>query len=74
MPRRARRPDGKQLAGCAIDKQWLSRLGELAGKVRVWELSAEPKAQLPPKHLDIKKLPNPAKEPGPTPPAAVQPR
>jgi len=50
-------PDGKQLAGCAIDKKWLSRLGELVGKVRVWELSAEPKAQLPPKHLYIKKLP-----------------
>jgi WD40 repeat protein len=50
-------PDGKQLAGCAIDKRWLSRLGELTGKVRVWELSAEPKAQLPPKHVYIKQLP-----------------
>ncbi len=50
-------PDGKKLAGCAIDKKWLSRLGELIGKVRVWELSAEPKAQLPPKHLYTKTLP-----------------
>ena len=51
-------PDGKQLAGCAIDKRWLSRLGELTGKVRVWELSAEPKTQLPPKQAYIKQLPN----------------
>ncbi len=50
-------PDGKQLAGCAIDKRWLSNLDALTGKVRVWELSAEPKAQLPPKHVFIKQLP-----------------
>ena len=50
-------PDGKQLAGCAIDKRWLSNPGKLIGKVRVWELSAEPKAQLPPKHVYIKQLP-----------------
>ena len=50
-------PDGKRLAGCAIDKRWLSNLGKLIGKVRVWELSAEPKAQLPPKHAYIKQLP-----------------
>jgi hypothetical protein len=34
-------PDGKQLAGCASDKQWLNRSGRLIGKVRVWELSPE---------------------------------
>ena len=50
-------PDGKKLAGCALDKKWLSRLGELVGKVRVWELAKEPKAQLPPKHLYTKTLP-----------------
>jgi WD40 repeat protein len=50
-------PDGKQLAGCAMDRSWLTRLGELIGKVRVWELSADPHAQLPPKHLYSKKLP-----------------
>ncbi len=50
-------PDGKQLAGCAIDKRWLSNPGKLVGKVRVWELFAEPKAQLPPKHVYIKRLP-----------------
>jgi beta-lactamase regulating signal transducer with metallopeptidase domain/WD40 repeat protein len=50
-------PDGKQLAGCAIDKRWLDNLGKLIGKVRVWELSAEPKAQLPPKQVYIKQLP-----------------
>jgi WD40 repeat protein len=50
-------PNGQQLAGCAINKQWLGRLGELIGKVRVWELSAEPKAQLPPKQTYIKQLP-----------------
>ncbi len=42
-------PDGKRLAGCAIDKRWLTRSGRLVGKVRVWELASEPKAQLPPK-------------------------
>lgn len=50
-------PDGKQLAGCAVDKKWLSRLGELIGKVRVWDLSAAPKAQLPPKPAYTKTLP-----------------
>ncbi len=50
-------PNGKQLAGCAIDKRWLSNPGKRIGKVRVWELSAEPKAQLPPKHVYIKRLP-----------------
>ena len=50
-------PDGKRLAGCAINKAWLSNSGRLVGKVRVWELSAEPKAQLPPKHLYTKQLP-----------------
>jgi beta-lactamase regulating signal transducer with metallopeptidase domain/WD40 repeat protein len=50
-------PDGKQLAGCAIDKTWLNRLGELTGKVRVWALSAEPKEQLPPRHVYFKQLP-----------------
>jgi WD40 repeat protein len=50
-------PDGRQLAGCAIDKNWLTHLGDLIGKVRVWQLSAAPKAQLPPKHAFIKRLP-----------------
>ncbi len=30
-------PDGKQLAGSAFDEVWLSRLGELVGKLHVWE-------------------------------------
>jgi beta-lactamase regulating signal transducer with metallopeptidase domain/WD40 repeat protein len=50
-------PDGQQLAGCAIDKTWLSNVGKLVGKVRVWQLSAEPKAQLPPQHVYSKQLP-----------------
>jgi RNA polymerase sigma factor (sigma-70 family) len=50
-------PDGKRLAGCAIDKKWLQRLGQLTGKVHVWELAAEPKGQLPPKPLYTKQLP-----------------
>lgn len=50
-------PDGKRLAGCAINKAWLTRLGELIGKVRVWELAAEPKGQRPPKQLYAKPLP-----------------
>jgi beta-lactamase regulating signal transducer with metallopeptidase domain/WD40 repeat protein len=50
-------PDGRQLAGCAGNKEWLTRGGELIGKVRVWELSAEPRAQLPPKQSYIMPLP-----------------
>jgi beta-lactamase regulating signal transducer with metallopeptidase domain/WD40 repeat protein len=50
-------PDGERLAGCAINKAWLSRLGELIGKVRVWELAAEPNAQLPPKRAYEQRLP-----------------
>jgi RNA polymerase sigma factor (sigma-70 family) len=29
-------PDGQQLAGCAINTAWLARLGELVGKLHVW--------------------------------------
>jgi RNA polymerase sigma factor (sigma-70 family) len=52
-------PDGKRLAGCAIDKKWLRRLAQPrpAGKVRVWELAAGPKAQRPPRHLYNSQLP-----------------
>ncbi|HJZ92588.1 MAG TPA: WD40 repeat domain-containing protein [Gemmataceae bacterium] len=42
--------DGKHLAGCVIDRQWLRRPGKTQpnGQVHVWELAAEPKAQRPP--------------------------
>ena len=52
-------PDGKKLAGCVIDKKWLqlSPKTRPSGKVHVWELSNEPKAQAPPKHLFTKTLP-----------------
>jgi WD40 repeat protein len=50
-------PDGKRLGGCAIHKKWLTRLGELIGKVRVWELAADPQAQVAPKHSYVKELP-----------------
>ena len=52
-------PDGKRLAGCALDKKWLQLYpkARLSGKVHVWELAAEPKAQLPPQHLYTKPLP-----------------
>lgn len=53
-------PDGKRLAGCVIDKKWLQldpKPPLLSGQVHVWELAAEPKAQLPPKHLYDKLLP-----------------
>lgn len=50
-------PDGKRLAGCASDLRLLNFLGRLNGKVRVWELAAEPKSQLPPKHLYTIPLP-----------------
>jgi len=52
--------DGKRLAGCVIDKKWLQRDPKrllLSGQVHVWELAAEPKAQLPPNHLYTKQLP-----------------
>ncbi len=50
-------PSGNRLAGCAVDKRWLSRRGESIGNVRVWQLAAEPRAQLPPKHLYATTLP-----------------
>jgi RNA polymerase sigma factor (sigma-70 family) len=51
-------PDGKRLAGCAVNLAWLSgRGGQPVGKVRVWELAGEPKAQRPPKPLFAKELP-----------------
>ncbi len=51
--------DGKRLAGCAFDKKWLRRdpKTRLSGQVHVWELAAEPKAQVPPKTLYNKQLP-----------------
>lgn len=33
--------DGRRLAGCALDRRWLNRLGELIGQVHVWELTTE---------------------------------
>jgi RNA polymerase sigma factor (sigma-70 family) len=50
--------DGKRLAGCAIDKKWLKLAPKtrLNGKVHVWELAAEPKAQPAPKPLYSKPL------------------
>ncbi len=50
-------PDGKRLAGCAFNARWLSRLAESVGKVRVWELAEEPRAQRPPKTLFALDLP-----------------
>ncbi len=50
-------PDGKQLAGCAINKKWLDNPEGVKGKVRVWELAAEPKAQLPPNLWYSKQVP-----------------
>jgi RNA polymerase sigma factor (sigma-70 family) len=51
--------DGNRLAGCVIDKKWLP--GDprtlLSGQVHVWELAAEPKAQLPPLYLYTKDWP-----------------
>jgi RNA polymerase sigma factor (sigma-70 family) len=49
--------DGKRLAGCAVNKDWLTKLGDLEEKVHVWELSPEPKAQAAPKHLYTETLP-----------------
>jgi RNA polymerase sigma factor (sigma-70 family) len=52
-------PDGKRLAGCAIDKKWLQPRPKTLpdGKVRVWDLAAEPKAQPAPRHHYTKPLP-----------------
>jgi RNA polymerase sigma factor (sigma-70 family) len=50
--------DGQRLAGCAIDKKWLQLDAKTrpSGKVRVWDLAAEPKAQPAPKLLYSQKL------------------
>jgi RNA polymerase sigma factor (sigma-70 family) len=52
-------PDGRRLAGCAIDKQWLkaSPKPDPAGRVHVWELAAEPKDQPAPKPAYTRTLP-----------------
>jgi WD40 repeat protein len=53
-------PDGKRLAGCVIDKNWLqlSSKNLLRGKVQVWDLAPEPRAQRPPLLLYAHPLPN----------------
>jgi hypothetical protein len=50
--------DGQRLAGCAIDKKWLQLDAKTrpGGKVRVWDLAAEPKAQPAPKLVYTKQL------------------
>jgi RNA polymerase sigma factor (sigma-70 family) len=58
-------PDGQHLAGCAIDKKWpqVTPKPFESGHAHVWELAAEPKAQLPPKLAFTRPLPkggNPA--------------
>jgi RNA polymerase sigma factor (sigma-70 family) len=52
-------PDGRRLAGCASDKKWLQLDAKIrpSGKVRVWELTAEPKGQPAPRHQYIKQFP-----------------
>src|SRR5262249_20960086 len=52
-------PDGKRLVGCMIDKKWLQLdpKTHVVGKVRIWELAAEPKGQLPPRHVYTRHLP-----------------
>ncbi|HEV3146309.1 MAG TPA: sigma-70 family RNA polymerase sigma factor [Gemmataceae bacterium] len=37
-------PDGRQLSGIAINTAWLARLGDLTGKLHVWEIDS-PKAE-----------------------------
>ena len=51
--------DGKRLAGCAINKQWLPRKPNtfLSGQVHIWKLDAEPKAQAAPRHQYVIPLP-----------------
>jgi RNA polymerase sigma factor (sigma-70 family) len=51
--------DGKRLAGCAIDKSWLGpdHRARRGGRVRVWELAPEPKAQPAPRPAYTKPLP-----------------
>lgn len=41
-------PDGQRLAGTACDTAWLTRLGELAGKVHVWETANAKSEAKPP--------------------------
>lgn len=51
-------PDGRRLAGCALDKKWLQTIpkAQLTGQVHVWELIAEPKNQHPPRLAYTKSL------------------
>jgi DNA-directed RNA polymerase specialized sigma24 family protein/WD40 repeat protein len=51
-------PDGRRLAGCAIDKKWLQfdPKSRPSSKVRVWDLGPEPKAQPVPKLLYTQNL------------------
>jgi WD40 repeat protein len=52
-------PDGRRLAGCASDKKWLQLDAKIrpSGKVRVWELTAEPKGQPAPRQQYTKQFP-----------------
>jgi RNA polymerase sigma factor (sigma-70 family) len=52
-------PDGKRLAGCAIDKKWRQLYPPplLHGQVHVWERAAEPQAQPAPRRLYTKTIP-----------------
>jgi len=51
-------PDGRRLAGCAIDKGWLKTGPKpLTGHVHIWDLAAEPKDQPAPRPAYTKVLP-----------------
>ena len=41
-------PDDRQLVGCAIDRAWLNRLGELVGKLHIWEATNANPQEKPP--------------------------
>jgi uncharacterized protein (TIGR03067 family) len=45
-------PDGQRLAGTAYNAAWLNRLGELVGKVYVWERAGVPAAKGDPEPED----------------------
>jgi RNA polymerase sigma factor (sigma-70 family) len=46
-------PDGRQLTGSAISMGWLFQLGQLVGRLHVWEIDS-PKAAEPPQPVKLK--------------------
>lgn len=49
-------PNNRQLAGCAIEEVWLSRLGKLVGKLHIWEMADPKPEEKPPEPQPVANL------------------